>query len=426
MVLNMIRIFLFCLILFFFLRTTAQEKLPYPSIHSIKLYKQGDQTSFPIINLGSSDVLELHFDDLDGDVKNYYYGFQLYNADWTPSMLHPFEYTKGFQNVRITNYRTSSIALTRYTHYQATVPDRNCYPTVSGNYLLKVFLNGDTSKTVFTHRFVVADNKASIAAQLQQPYTSQFFKTHQKLQVAVTTDNRIRLMSPQDLKVLVLQNKNWHTSFLIDRPTVNRGNYLEYNDEAITAVPAGREWRWIDLRSFRLLSDRVQRIDARGDSTHVIVKPDASRTGQAYIFYRDLNGSYTMETLENINPFWQSDYAYVHFRYFPADNRPFEGREVYVFGELTRYATDTSGRMTFNPELGAYEKTLLLKQGYYNYEYITLPVGKLNAYPDFSVTEGNYWGTENSYTIIIYYRSFGARADEILGAYSINSIFQRQ
>jgi hypothetical protein len=406
------------------LPTTATPPEPVGNIQSIKLYKWGDQTSFPVIALGGTDQLELHFDDLDADVKNYYYSYQLCNADWTPSVLNTFEYIKGFQNVRITTYRNSSISSTRYTHYQAALPDRNSYPSKSGNYLLKVFLNGDTNRLAFTHRFVVVDNKAQVGTQLQQPFNAQYFRSYQKLQIAVTLDNRIQLFSPQDLKVVVLQNNNWVTSLMIDRPTIYRGNYFEYSDEAITAMPAGKEWRWIDLRSLRLMSDRMDRIDTRKDTTQVWVKPEMSRNGQAYVYYRDLNGSYTIETMESINPFWQGEYGNVHFTYVPPGGKAFEGRDVYVFGEMTRFGRNDEGKMIFNEEKGIYEKTLFLKQGFYSYAYVTMPRGQ-KAYPDFSATEGNFWGTENSYTILVYYRPFGARADELIGAASLNSTFHR-
>jgi hypothetical protein len=416
---------LYFLITLFSVQLFAQATGPYgKNILSIKLYKPGDQTSFPVIMLNSPDVLELHFDDLEADVKNYYYSFQLCNADWTPNILNTFEYTKGFQNVRITNYRNSSLSTTRYTHYQAFFPDRSSSPSRSGNYLLKVFLNGDTSRLAFTRRFVVVENKTAVAAQVQQPFNARLFKTDQKLQIAIKTDTRIQAMSPTDLKVVVLQNNNWLTSKLIDRPTIYRGNYYEYSDEEITAMPAGKEFRWVDLRSFRLKGDRVHEINSNRDSVFITVKPDPSRNGQAYVYYRDLNGSYTLEALENINPFWQSDYAEVRFSYFPPGNKPFEGQDLYMFGEMTNYAWDHSGRMEFNKERGAYEKKMFLKQGYYNYNYATLPIGK-KGYPDFSQTEGNYWGTENSYTILVYYRPFGARADELIGYTSLNSILHR-
>ncbi|MBD0332093.1 MAG: DUF5103 domain-containing protein, partial [Chitinophagaceae bacterium] len=267
-------------------------------------------------------------------------------------------------------------------------------------------------------------NKYNIKKHIQQPFNERYFNEYQNLHIYLNLDNRLKLFSPNDLKVVVLQNNNWQTSLFIDRPTIYRGNYYEYSDESITALPAAKEWRWIDLRSYRLLSDRMVRIENVKDTPHVYVKPDASRTSQVYLYYRDLNGSYVLETFENINPFWQTDYAYVHFTYFPLGNKAFEGKDVYLFGEFTNYAANESGRMTFNEDRGAYEKTLYLKQGFYNYLYVTLPQ-HTQGYPDFSQTEGNYWGTENSYSILVYYRPFGARADELIGFASLNSIFQR-
>jgi len=401
-----------------------EDKIYQPAIHTAKLFKAGDPVSFPILQLGSTDVLELHFDDLDKNIKQYYYAFQLCNADWSPSMLSSFDYIKGFQNVRISNYRTSSIALTNYTHYQASVPDRNSIPTRSGNYLLKIFLNSDTAQLAFTKRFVVVDAKAKVAAQVQQPFNAQWFKTHQKLQLAINVDSRIQVFTPQDLKVVVLQNTNWQTALFLNSPTIYRSNYFEYSDESITAMPALREWRWIDLRSYRLKSDRMQDLDAKSTVPSVVIKPDPSRSTQGYLYYQDLDGRYTMETLESVNPLWQGDYANVKFSFFPPDNRAFEGRDVFIFGELTNYGRDTAAKMNFNADRGAYEKTLFLKQGYYNYMYATLPVAK-NGYPDMSQTEGNYWGTENSYTVLVYYKSFGARADELIGYTTISSLFQR-
>jgi len=395
------------------------------NVKAIKLHKSGDQTAFPAIALNSNESLELHFDDLDADVKPYYYSFQLCNADWSPGLLRTFEYTKGFQNVRINNYRNSSLTFTRFTHYQATVPDRNSLPSRSGNYLLKVFLNGDTSQLVFVKRFVVVDNKSAVQAQVQQPFNSRLYNTGQKLQIGVKTDSRIQVFSPTDIKLVILQNNNWLTSIAIDRPTLFRGDYYEYTDEAFTSFPAMKEFRWLDLRSFRLKTDRIQHLNAKTNSTEIVIKPESQRSGQQYVYYRDLNGSYTIESLDNPNPFWQGDFATVHFSYFTPNNKALEGQELYLFGEFTNYASDTSARMNFNADRGAYEKTLFLKQGYYNYAYATLPSDK-SGYPDFSLTEGNYWGTENSYTVLVYYRPFGARADELIGFTALNSIFQRQ
>jgi hypothetical protein len=416
----------FCLGIYWIpVRCQQPDYIYYPAIHSVKFYKTGDPLSYPVIQLNSRETLELNFDDLDGDVKNYYYTYQLCNADWSVSNLRPFDYIQGFQQVRITTYRPSSIALTRYTNYQAVLPDRNCIPVRSGNYLLKVFRDGDTSKLVFTKRFFVVDRKVSLSAQVMQPFNGNLFKTHQKLQVAVSVDPRVNVFSQQELKVVLLQNYSWVTAVYLSRPTIIRGNYFEYNDESLTTFAAGKEWRWIDLRSLRLMSERMIRMEKQATRTDVYVKPDGERQQQVYLYYRDLNGLYSIETSDNINPFWQSDYAYVHFSYFPPGNKPYPEKDLFLFGELTGYRLNDSAKMNFNEERGAYEKTLLLKQGFYNYTYVARPVKKGDVPFSFEYTEGNYWGTENAYQVLVYYRSFGGRHDELIGFSTLNSVFQR-
>lgn len=397
------------------------------NIHSTKLFKYGDIYSYPVILLNSGEQLELHFDDLDADVKSYYYTFQLCNADWSPANLPTFDYIRGFQTTRISNYHYSSISFTKYTHYQAIIPERSSVPIRSGNYLLKVFLNSDTSDLYFTKRFLVVENKVAVAAQIKQPFSSQSFRTDQRIQVMVNTANaRINTMSPQDIKVVVLQNNIWLSAAYLNRPTIYRGNYFEYNDD-VSSFQAGREWRWIDLRSLRLMSDRMDKlIDTNDARTDVYVKPDIERKQQVYFYYRDLNGIYTMENTDSNNPYWQSDYAYVHFTFIPPGNTAYPGKEIYVFGELTNYLPGEHSRMDFNEEKGIYEKTLFLKQGYYNYSYITMDQGK-NAGNRFSFsnTEGNYTNTENNYTVLVYYRAFGARADELIGSAQVNTLVGR-
>jgi len=413
----------------FFLAVHAQipDHIYKPNIHTIKFHKLGDIYSYPIIGLNSADQLELHFDDMDADVKNYYYTFQLCNADWTPANLPGFDYLRGFQTIRITDYRNSSIAFTRYTHYQARFPERNMIPTRSGNYLLKVFLNSDTSALYFTRRFLVVDNRVAITSVIRQPFSSKFFLTDQRVHVIVSSAAaKINIMSPQDIKVSVLQNNIWTTAAFLNRPTVYRGNYFEYNDDG-TSFQSGREWRWLDLRSLRLMSDRMQNlIDTNDRRTDVIVKPDAERKQQIYMYYRDLNGIYTIENTDGYNPWWQSDYAYVHFTFVPPGGRAYPGKDVYVFGELTNYSPDNGSRMDFNTEKGIYEKTLYLKQGYYNYSYITLDAGRTSGNRfSFENTEGNFTNTENVYTVLVYYRPFGARADELIGMNQLSTLTDR-
>ena len=393
------------------------------NIRSVKFFKAGDIYSYPMINLNSPEQFELHFDDMDGDVKNYYYSYQLCNADWTPTTLFTFDYIRGFQSNRINTYRNSSISATRYTHYQAFLPDRNIVPTRSGNYLLKVFLNDDTSKLVFTKRFLVIDNKVQVAARITQPYGGQYFRSHQRVQVAVNTEAaRLNAFSQQEIKINVVQNFVWQTAVYTDRPNIYRGNFFEYNGDELS-FPAGKEWRWINLNSLRLMSDRMVDMNTSKTYTEVFVKPDTDRNKQVYVYYRDNNGLFSIENTDGNNPYWQSDYAFTHFTFIPPGNKPLGGKSIYIFGELTSYTLDENSKLIFNEEKGVYEKTLFLKQGYYNYSYVTVNDQKRPGdMISIENTEGNNHSTENEYMVLVYFRSFGSRADELIGFSKLNSM----
>ena len=90
-------------------------------------------------------------------------------------------------------------------------------------------------------------------------------------------------------------------------------------------------------------------------------------------------------------------------------------------GEMTANMLNDSTKMEYNAEKGVYEKTLMLKQGYYDYHYVTKDVKNRNAKAETAFTEGDYWETENMYTVLVYYKSLAGRSDELLGAITINS-----
>jgi len=417
------RYFLNVLFLLVTVCTTAQlpDQVYMNNIKTVKLFLQNNQESMPILNLNSGDQMELHFDDLDGYAKNYFYTFQLCNADWTPVDLSPFDYIRGFTQNRLSQYRASSIALVNYVHYQALLPDRNCTPSKSGNYLLKVFLNGDTSQLAFTKRFFVIDNTAGVGAQVLQPFDNQLFKTHQKLQFSVNTAKLNAVNPQQQVKVVVLQNYRWDNIITNIAPAFIRGNVLEYNGEQDCLFPAGKEYRWADLRSFRFASDRIDHIIKTVQPNEVFLKPDPVRTQLQYVFFRDLNGWFDVSASESINPWWQGDYANVHFTFVPPGNQPYPDRDVYLLGELTGNNATDSARMYYNADLGVYEKTMLLKQAYYTYTYVTKPLKGAAVKADAALTDGNFWETENEYTVLVYFRSLSGRHDELVGVTTVSS-----
>ena len=388
------------------------EAIFKPNIKAVRFHIAGDQLGMPVYKLNSSDRLELHFDDMDANVKSYYYTYQLCDYNWNPVPLNPFDYVKGFTQQRLSNYRYSSIAYTRYTHYQVILPETNSLPTRSGNYLLKVFLDGDTTKLAFTRAMLVLEPRSTISAQFVQPFTPQYFKTHQRLKFTVNLKGLDAFSASQQVKVVVLQNNRWDNAQGGAAPTFVRGNSLEYNTESNFVFPGGKEWRWLDLRGFHLQSDRVDSAEYLKTSTKIFVRPDIDLTNQRYVYFEDLNGMYQVVTYESINPYWQGDFATVKFTFVTPDRVPYRGKDLYLFGQLTDYKLNDATKMQFNPDKGVYEGTQFLKQGYYSYGYMLVDQNDPRQRVEL---EGNYWETENTYTILVYYRSFTDRSDQLIG-----------
>ncbi len=409
----------------YFCSAQRSDSVFYQNIKTPQLFNYGNQLAYPVITLNSKSQLELHFDDLDADVKNYSYTYELCNADWTPAIISEFDFIRGFTQMRISEYRLSSLALTTYTHYQAVLPDPNCIPIRSGNYILKVFLNGDTSQLAFTRRFLVLDNSVNIAAQILQPFDPQFSRSHQKLQLNVNM-RTLNVANPlQQIKVCVLQNYRWEIAIENIQPTFYSGNNLQYNRDDDFIFPGGQEWRWLDLQTLRYQSDRIQRGVYGKTSTDIYTKPDKDRSKLPYYNYKDFNGWFYIQTTESINPYWQTDYATVHFSFVPSDNIPFPDKDLYIIGKFTDYKLNDSTRMNFNAERGAYEASVFLKQGYYNYAYVTMDRNDPRKTISFEYTEGNHLETENDYAILVYYRDLGGRADQLVGMTKLNTLIGR-
>jgi len=138
--------------------------------------------------------------------------------------------------------------------------------------------------------------------------------------------------------------------------------------------------------------------------------------------YVDLNGVYEIRALDVSNPWWQGDYANVHFTFIPENPTDFANKNVFLIGELATGNCDNAMcQLDYNADKKIFEETLLLKQGYYYYTYVAKTLNDKKNIIETADTEGNFSETENSYTILVYYRSLSDRADQLVSAITIDS-----
>ena len=99
---------------------------------------------------------------------------------------------------------------------------------------------------------------------------------------------------------------------------------------------------------------------------------------------------------------------------------PLTEGEVYVYGALTDWNLTEQSKMNYNFDTRRYELTMLLKQGYYNYEYVF--VKNNDTYADNAFFEGSHYETENDYIIFVYHYDSTSKYEKLIGLTFLNTL----
>jgi hypothetical protein len=407
-----------CLFIFSpsFAQTAPYENAVYRTeIKSVEFYNTEKQSSFPVIALGSNDQVVLGFDDLNGGSRTYNYTIEHCDDSWNSSHLSTAEYMQSYSDDRINDYTYSSGTIQKYTHYEIKLPNRNIIPKISGNYILKVYEDGDQSKMVLTRRLYVANKRVSVAANVLPSTTVSTRRTNQKVNFTVDYTG-LQVQNPNtDIRVLLMQNARYETGKINTIPTYIRGTQLVYNDININDFPGRNEFRHFDMRSLKLNSERISKI-YRDTTNTVMLLGDPRRDLPNYTLLYDNDGKFFILNQDGRDPRRDADYAHVYFSL--AANMPETQGTPYIIGQFNDYRLDESSRLQFDSR-GRFYTSLQLKQGVYDYQYVW--VSNSTKQPDDTLLEGNYFETENEYQLLVYYRQTGSRYVQLVGYSLLNT-----
>jgi hypothetical protein len=386
------------------------------NIQTVIFHRDGTDFDPPVVKLNSDEQLRLKFDDLSAESKNLSYTFLHCDADWKPSNLLPIEYISGFAENPIRDYQFSFNTLISYNHYELLFPDDNARPILSGNYLLVVYADGNIDKPLITRRFYIVDPKTLIDAAVKQSSLVTELKSRQEL--TFTVQHNIYDNPSERISVYVSQNGR--SDFVLENihPDFVRNNELVFNNPRTLSFPGGNEFRYFTVKNHEYAVDKVASVKFEKPYYFFQLVPDKDESFQPYSYHPDLNGERKI-TADNVsNPDLEADYVYVDFSLNM--DKPAEKGDFYVFGALSDFRLSDETRMKFDEKTNLWSLRLLLKQGYYNFEYDFAE--SLNSVPDNGLTQGCHYETENSYLIFVYYRNPGKSFDELIGVQEVNSM----
>lgn len=365
----------------------------------------------PVLRYGQSDLLEVSFDDLSHEYRRFTYKVEHVDADFKPEGgLFESDYVQAVgEDEVITDYAQSMNTSVLYTHYSFTLPNAQVRPLLSGNYRLTVFgedEEGDPTP-VWHGFFYVAENAVGILAEGTTNTEVDRNDSHQQLSLEVNFNALAPRAAAEELKVIVLQNNRWDNAIRAPKPTGQTGTSLLWKHSRELIFKAGNEYRKFEMPSTRYPGMHIDRMQYYEPFYHARLVTDSPRKN--YLFDEDQNGRFVPIADFGGDADTEADYVYVHFA---LETEEMPGTDLYVNGDWTYDRLTPDYRMAYNGLSGAYEISLLLKQGYYSYQYLAGPHGRRTG---MTSAEGNFWQTENEYTILVYYRPAGSRYDRLVG-----------
>ncbi len=388
------------------------------SIKTIQLYKAGWKMSFPIIQLKSNDRLVLSFDDLGEETKNYNYTIVHCDHNWNPSELLETEYMKGYAQNPLTDYQFSFNTKFIYTHYKLVFPNQDFQILKSGNYLIKIYEDNNKDEPVITWPFMVYEPLVQIVPRIKYSTQSSLNKQMQEIDFTIRHPRLIIDNPIDEIKVNIMQNGRLDNQITNLKPVFIRAGELVYDYNRENLFEGGNEFRWLDIRSTRFAPEYVKAINFHDPYYHFELFPSNPRYDKSYFYKEDFNGKYYIEVREYDDPDIEADYAYVHFS-LPR-KMPFSDGDAYVLGGLSNWQLNESNKMIYNAESMTYELTLLLKQGFYNYQYAFMKYGETKG--SLQKLEGSFSQAENDYRILVYYKRSGDYYDHLVGVSISNSL----
>lgn len=377
---------------------------------SLQVTMGGDIFAVPYVTLGTPEQLTVSFDHLADDREFLRYRVLRCDADWTPSALAESEYLDGFNESPIERYDFSRGTTTHYVHYEFDFPNEDIRPRLSGNYLLQVYREDDPETVLLQTRVMVSEQTAPIAFEATSRTDVDYNQGHQQLSLRVDTEHA-RVADPfNDLTVVVGQNGRYDSETAMRHPLRMSGHVAVYEHQPQLIFDAGNEYRRFEISDVTYPGRGVESIEYLQPYYHFTLYPDASRAGEPYSYDRTQHGRYKVREYNSSQSDLEADYVVVHLT---LDYPELIGTSVFLDGDMVSRRFSPESLMTYNRATGRYEKVLLLKQGAYNYQYLTARPGDRAG--STAIIEGDKYQTGNEYLVKVYARSPLDRTDRLIG-----------
>ncbi|HEY3403446.1 MAG TPA: DUF5103 domain-containing protein [Ohtaekwangia sp.] len=379
------------------------DKAYESQVKTILLYPISHPLAPAVARLGQNNLV-LEFDDLRADLDTYYAKIIHCTYDWQMSTLQDLDFMKEYNEFPVNTYEFSVDTHIPYVHYSFRIPQVR----LPGNYVLVVYRGSNKEDIILSRRFMVYDTRIEFINDGKMVGSGAVADLNQQINFTINYKN-LEIQNPlSDVHVVIRQNQRWDNLAVNVRPSFVREiekelEYHFFDDDKM--FRGGNEFRFFDLRSINYPGRNVASVTKTVKPFQVYIAKDKSRQGEAYAQYEDLNGNFRIDNYDYRNPAF-TNYTNVQFS---LQSKPIKG-DVFVTGALNYWNLDDQNRMKYDSAQGIYTANMLLKQGWYDYQYL-VNSPEFNSY----LFEGSYFQTENFYEVFVYYKPFQPHTDLLIG-----------
>ena len=416
---RLIFIFTYCLACLLPFSAFAQRhEINDENIRSLQVVANQKWMDLPIMVLNDGKI-SIDFDDLTHTYRRLTYRLEHCEADWKPSVgLFESDVVDGFiAGNTIDDVKESTLTNTLYTHYHLNIPNDKCQPKLSGNYRLSVYDDSGSDHPLLTACFMLTEPaESSMGVRLNiTTQTDQSINREQQQAEMLIDYGPYTVSNPQQqIKTVVLQNRNWLDARWNSKPQYVMPNGLRWSHNQDYIFWAGNEYRKFEILSTDVASMGVDKIGWDGKNFHAYIFPTTPFLN--YLYDEDADGAFLIRNSDNVEINTTSDYMLAHFQLNVPSPYPYR---IFLNGDWTYDRLLPAYEMTYNSAGGYYEAVVPLKLGYYNYQFLaTDEQGRLSSFR----VDNSHYQTENSYQALIYFRPQGGRTDKLVGYANVRFI----
>jgi len=379
------------------------------NIKTVELYPETNRLGDPVVFLNEEIPLILKFDELDSDYRNYAYTLIHCDAEWNTSDLSPNEYLNGYTEAYIEDYQFSKNTKVPFIHYTLQIPNDDIQIRYSGNYILKIYPDGEEEQPILTKKFYVVNPLCTIGGNIIASHNPEIRNSAQEISFKVNISALNSRFPSREICTQIQQNGRYDNQINKLEPLSIKGGIMDFDLQKENVFPGLNTFRFFDFSSLDYNSEYVYTINRNGNIDEIELLLSKFRLNKPYKNEPTQFGKFFIETKNYNDADTESEYALV--RFLLASENPIPNAGIYLLGSFDLWSL--SQKLSYDFANKLYYTEVLLKQGYYSYQYALKMDGENKA--NVAPIEGSFFQTPNTYFVRVYYRAPATTYDQLVG-----------